>query len=63
MKIECRLENMSYNFAQKGTKFEFFSYGNILPNLESFLGKKVNLELKGNQRSLSANRLLVEIDR
>jgi len=58
MKIEARLVNMHYDFIQKGTKLEFFCYGNETPNLEKYLGKKVNLELKGDKRSVGANGYL-----
>jgi len=56
MKLECKLENMWYDFAQKGTKFEFFVQGNILPSLEDYLNKDVNLELKkGGKKTLDEN--------
>lgn len=57
MKIEAKLEKIYYDFAQKGTNFQFFCYGNETANLEKYLGKKVNLELKEwrEQRSLDAN--------
>lgn len=61
MKIEAKLEKIYYDFAQKGTKFQFFCYGNETANLEKYLGKKVNLELKGDKRSLGANRIPVVI--
>lgn len=60
MKIEdCRLSKMTYDFIQKGTKFEFFCYGDITPNLESYTDKKIVLELKSEKRSLGANRVSV----
>lgn len=57
MKIEARLENMHYDFLQKGTKFEFFCEGNETPNLEKFKDKKLTVEVKEykKQRSLDAN--------
>lgn len=58
MKIEAKLVNMHYDFLQKGTIFEFFCYGNETPKLEQYLGKKTNLELKGDKRSLGANGYL-----
>ena len=56
MKLECKLEDMHYDFKQKCTKFEFSSYGDITPNLENFQGKNLNMELrKDGKRSLNAN--------
>ena len=58
MKLEAKLINMGYDFLQKGTKFEFFCYGDETGNLEKYLGKKTNLELKGTKRSLNSNGYL-----
>ena len=58
MKLESKLTKMHYDFLEKGTKFEFFCYGDETPNLEKYLGKKVNLELKGERRSAGANGYL-----
>lgn len=58
MKLEAKLINIGYDFMQKGTKFEFFCYGDETGNLEKYLGKKTNLEFKGEKRSLNANGYL-----
>lgn len=59
MKLDAKLVNMHYDFAQKGTKIEFLTYGNILSLLEEFNGKEVNLEIKkGDKRSTNANAYL-----
>lgn len=58
MKIEAKLIDMRYDFLLKGTRFEFFCYGNETPNLEKYLHKKINLEFKNEKRSLSANGYL-----
>ena len=56
MKIDAKLLNIHYDFTQKVTLFEFFSYGNVTSFLEEFLGSEVNLELKkGDKRSNNAN--------
>ena len=58
MKLEAKLVNMSYDFLQKGTKFEFFCFGDETGSLEKYLGKKTNIELKGEKRSLNSNGYL-----
>lgn len=59
MKLDCKLEKISYDFAHKGTKFEFFSYGNVTTSLEEYLGLKVNVEIKkANLKSSNANGYL-----
>ena len=59
MKLEAKLDKVSYDFANKCTKFEFSSYGDITSSLEEFLSLKVSVELKkGSYRSLNANGYL-----
>lgn len=58
MKTEAKLENMHYDFARKGTKFEFFCYGDITEGLQEFLGLETNVELYKDKRSLNANGYL-----
>ena len=59
MKVDAKLINTRYDFTQKGTIFEFLTYGNITSSLEEFLGSEVNLEVKkDNKRSTNANAYL-----
>lgn len=56
MKIDSKLVNISYDFAQKRTKFEFNSYGDITSSLEELLNKNVALEIKSQgKRTTTAN--------
>lgn len=64
MKVECKLDNIAYDFAQKRTKFQFSCYGDITSSLEEYLGKNLNVDLKkAGKRSLSANRISLEFAR
>lgn len=58
MKLEAKLINMTYDYEHKGTKFEFFCYGNEMANLEQYLDKEINLDLKGQKRTNTANSYL-----
>lgn len=58
MKIDATLFNIGYDFAQKRTKFEFYSYGDITSPLEEYLDKNVSLDLKREKRSKDANGML-----
>ena len=55
MKLECELKNVTYDYAQKGTKFEFFTFGDEVSSLTKYLGKKVNVELKNDKRTIGMN--------
>ena len=64
MKLDCKLENMSYDFAQKRTKFELSCWGNTLAHLEEYQGKELNVEIKkAGKRSNNANRIHVDVVR
>ena len=58
MKVECKLDNIAYDFAQKRTKFQFSCYGDITSSLEEYLGKNLNVDLKREKRSNNANSYL-----
>lgn len=55
MKLDATLFNIGYDFVNKRTKLEFYSYGDITNTLEEYLDKKVCLELKKERRSNDAN--------
>lgn len=57
MKIECKLFNIGYDFKNKSTKIELIAEGDILSNLEPYMDKKLNVELKEWRatRTLDAN--------
>lgn len=57
MKVDSKLANISYDFTQKRTKFEFYTSGDITSSLEEFLNKKLIVELREykQKRSLDAN--------
>ena len=55
MKLEGELSKTTYDIAQNCTKFEFFIFGNEVSSLTKYLGKKVNLEIKGDKRSSGMN--------
>ena len=58
MRLEAKLTAIAYSVVDKGTKFEFFCYGDEASNLEKWLYKKVNIKLEEEKRSLNANGYL-----
>lgn len=55
MKLEVKLKDLHFDFRSRQTCFEFVADGDITANLEEYIDKNVNIELKKEKRSLTAN--------
>jgi len=58
MKLEGKINNISYDIANDNTRIEFVIPRDITSSLEKYIGLEVNLELKKGKRSNNANAYL-----